>query len=258
MFDQHHSSMDNHPDYPKTSVPNFASNQSLTPQVVNGQFYAKVPVVLAETTVQIPLDSHIKFPEPVLEIKQVKKNLKVTQCRLLLPTRKLFIKGFVRKNIQYAAPVNGNKKWVESKIKSLTVDIPFSVYTEVDFINQPQFSTTPTTQNFSYFKSQPLPSGFSQKDQLLSGDLSEFNQISGEVFNELPYCELLSSQFVEMDEYLDQKMGDVYNEHNFKIDAPFEEGSFQTVEEKMVIELSLKVLQNQQASFGNNSSDDDC
>lgn len=75
------------------------SNTPVTPKVVTGSVVTKVPVVLAETSVQVDMDTLINFPEPVLEIKDIKKDLKLTQCQLLLPTNKLFLQGFVRKNI---------------------------------------------------------------------------------------------------------------------------------------------------------------
>lgn len=40
--------------------------------------HVKIPVVLAEVLIQIPMHSIIKFDHPVLEIKQIKKNVKVT------------------------------------------------------------------------------------------------------------------------------------------------------------------------------------
>jgi len=235
---------------PVSSVQQMATNVSVQPNVVTGKVVMKVPVVLAETRVQIDLDTNIEFPEPVLEIKKIKKNLKVTQCRLLLPTNKLFIKGFVRKNIQYAAPKYGNRYGVTSVIKSLTVDVPFNVVTEVDFIHEPQFSVTPAVHKFSYFNTEKLPTGFPEKERLLSTDFSQFNEISEEVFNELPFCELLSSKFIEYDEILNRKMGEVWDGHRNRLEAPFEEGTFTKIEEKMVIELTLKVLQNQQVQMG--------
>lgn len=237
---------------PVTTVHNEVNNTPVQPNAITNSVVAKVPVVLAETTVQIDLDSMIEFPENVLEIKKIKKNLKITQCRLLLPTSKLFIKGFVRKNIQYAAPKCGDKYAVSSDIKSLTVDVPFSAITELTFITQPQFQATVPEQTFQYFSSQSLPQGFSPKDQLMSNDFTEYNQINQEVFNELPYCELLSSKFIELDEVLDRKMGEVKNDKDHRIEAPFEEGTFRNIEEKMVIELTLKVLQKQQVQLNHN------
>ncbi|MGG3802710.1 CsxC family protein [Metabacillus fastidiosus] len=229
----------------KNSVVPGVSNKPVQPRAIQNAF-VKVPVVLGETTVQIDMDAKIEFPEPVLEIKKIKKHLKLTQCRLLLPTNKLFIRGFVRKNIQYATPRSSNRHQVLSSIHSLTVDIPFEAVTEIDFLNQPQFHSNPDTRDFTFFTASKLPQGFSQKEKLLSADFSQYDQISGEVFNELPYCELLYSKFIEYDEALDRQMGVVYGPDGECMDAPFEEGTFTKVEEKMVVELTLKVLQNQQ------------
>ncbi|MBS4174269.1 CsxC family protein [Bacillus sp. FJAT-49736] len=243
-----------------SSVQQEASNRPVQPRVINAHPFMKVPVVLGEQTVQIDLDSIIKFPEPVLEIKKIRKNIKLVQCRLLLPTNKLFLKGFVRKNIQYATPLRGGKDHVSSTIHSLTVDVPFQVVTRIDLISEPDFRATPPTREFNYFQSSKLPSGFSSKEHLLSGDFTEHNQISEEIFNELPFCELISSKFIEYDEPLDRHFGVVENHSGFKITAPFEEGTFRTIEEKMVIELTFKVLQNQQVhlqDYSHNESSDD-
>ncbi len=252
------SSKSSKPYYPKakdvnTVVPT-SNNKAQKPEAIK-KAVIKVPVVLAETTVQIDTTAKIHFPEPVLEIKAVKKNLKLTQCRLLLPTNKLFLKGFVRKNIQYATPVNSWRHGVHSAIRSLTVDIPFETVTELDFLNKPQFRVNPDRDEFTFLRKNMLPEGFSSKDHLLSGDLSEFDQISGEEFNELPFCELISSRFIEFDEALDRKMGRVNDRNGERMESPFEEGTFTKIEEKMVIELTLKVLQKQQVEIDSKHED---
>jgi hypothetical protein len=203
------------------------------------------------------MTSKIEFPEPVLEIKEVKKSLKVTQCRLLLPTNKVFIKGFVRKNIQYATPKKSDLYKVVSDIRSMTVDIPFETVTEIDFINEPSFNTHPHRREFTYLTESKLPKGFAQKDKLMSADFSEFDQVSGEYFNELPYCELIASEFIEYDEALDREMGKVFNQRGHRMDAPFEEGTFTTIQEKMVVYVTFKVLQLQQVSVSGHKKHDD-
>ncbi len=127
------------------------------------------------------------------------------------------------------------------------VVIPFSAVTEIkDFMNKPIFHKNPDTDNFTFFSSVDLPKGYSQKEKLLSGDFTQFDQISGEVFNELPFVELISSRIFEYDEFLDRSMGDAYDVFDRKMDVPFEEATFKKLEEKMVIDLTLKVLQKQQ------------
>src|SRR3954452_12406716 len=82
------------------------------------QVIMKVPVTLAERNVSTSLSANINFPHPVLEIKDIKKRVKIVQCSLILEPAAtvaqsfvrvdghLFLKGFVRKNIQYASPTH--------------------------------------------------------------------------------------------------------------------------------------------------------
>jgi len=207
--------------------------------IKDNDIIAKIPVVLAELNIQFNVSARIKLPEPALEIKNVKKRLKITQCILLQNTNMLFVKGFVRKNIDYSTV--GRCKTDEGvcgEIHHCTIDVPFECTTPVTFNGIPPTKVIPTTsKEFEYFRREDLPNEFAEKDKLLSGDLSEFNQISTEYYNELPFCELISSRIVEFDEFINR----------IKIkDAPFEERVFEEIEEKMVINLVLKVLQDRQ------------
>lgn len=204
---------------------------------------AKIPVVLAELKIQINVSSYIKLPEPALEIKTIKKRLKIVQCRLLQNTNMLFIKGFVRKNIDYSTKGRcSNDKGVCGDIKHCTIDVPFECTTPVDFNGtDPKPVIFNKSKEFEYFREQELPSDFPEKENLLAGDLSQFNQESTEYFNELPYCELIKSRIVEFDELLDRRA--IYGS------APFEERLFKEIEEKMVIYLTLKILQKRQVKI---------
>ncbi|WZL72287.1 hypothetical protein QBE52_14485 [Clostridiaceae bacterium 35-E11] len=202
---------------------------------------AKIPVVLAELAVQFNVTSTIELPEPALEIKNIKKRVKVTQCMLLQDTNVLFIRGFVRKNIDYATGFCANDQGVCGEIHHCTIDVPFECTTTVTFNGTPPAPVAENTiSEFEYFRTQDLPNTFAEKDKLLSGDLSEYNQISTEFYNELPYCELISSRIVEFDEYINRTP---------VIGGPFEENFFTEVEEKMVIFLTLKILQKQQVAI---------
>ncbi|WP_082235290.1 CsxC family protein [Halobacillus massiliensis] len=227
-------------------------NTPVKPQVSIGKIITKVPVVLAELNLQLNIDETITFPEPVLEIKDIKKRVNLTQCRLLLPTNKLFVKGFVRKNIQYASPSSEIEKSTEctvaSDLHSFTVDIPFECVTEVtDFLSMPVLPKLNNREEFDFGVSKHLPTGYPEKDKLLTSDLSQFHQESQQYYNELPFCELISSKIIEWDEALDRKP--------LPGSAPFNEGYFTKVEEKMVLDISLKVLQNQQIRVASSTND---
>ncbi|MBU5440405.1 hypothetical protein KQI42_20645, partial [Tissierella sp. MSJ-40] len=155
----------------------------------------------------------------------------------------LFIKGFVRKNIDFSTRTCSNFEGVCGEIHHCTVDVPFECTTPVTFFRQPETLRTNSRQEFEFFKEEDLPrKDFAEKDKLMSGDLSEFNQVSEEFFNELPFCELLSSRIVEFDELIDRRRPS-------GIDLPFEERFFRRIEEKMVIELRLKILQKRQVTI---------
>ena len=48
-----------------------------------GDVFVKIPVVLAETEVTIPIEAIIKLDKDAIEIKRIKKNVFLTQCRLI-------------------------------------------------------------------------------------------------------------------------------------------------------------------------------
>ena len=215
----------------------------------------KVPVVLAERTVSTSLSANINFPHPVLEIKDIKKRLKIVQCSLVLDTATsvetsfspvdghLFLKGFVRKNIQYASPthLSSDDSCVSSSLKSLTTDVPFECVVRIpanEFRARPQIPVLNSRKEFDFLRTQELGHGFPEKDHLLSSDLSQFHQSSTQFYNELPFCELISSRIIEWDEAVDRKP--------LHGNAPFEEGYFHRIVEKIFLEFTIKVLQNQQ------------
>jgi hypothetical protein len=230
-------------------------NKPCKPQVSIGKIYAKVPVILAELDLQLHLNATITFPEPVLEIKDIKKRVVLTQCRLLLPTNKLFIKGFVRKNIQYASPSTdispSTETSVASDLHSFTTEVPFESVTEIkDFLSMPVMPRINKREEFDFGISKSLPPGYPEKDELLTSDLSQFHQESKQFYNELPYCELVSSKIIEWDEAIDRTP--------LPETSPFNEGFFTKIEEKMIVDICIKVLQNQQIRVASTSNDHSC
>lgn len=229
----------------KGGTTNDCVNDTVAIEALRTGAVAKIPVVLAELTIQINVDAFIKLPEPAWEIKDIKKRVKVTQCLLLQDTNMLFIKGFVRKNIDYSTRTCSNREGFCGDIKHCTIDVPFSCTTPVDFNGiAPLPPKTNCSKEFEYLKTEEISQfGFAEKDKLMSGDLREFNQISKEFFNELPFCELIKARIVEFDEQINPV-------HPDKCDVPFEEKKFTKIEEKMVIYLTLKLLQKRQVAIG--------
>lgn len=222
-------------------------NTPRTPLGRRGPLIAKIPVTLAELNVRFFVNARIDLPEPALEVKDIKKSLKITQCMLLQNTNILFIKGFVRKNIDYSTRTCSNLEGVCGEIHHCTIDVPFECTTPVTFTTSPNEVLFNNRDEFGYMKKEELPrETFAEKDQLVSRDFSEFNQESTEYFNELPFCDLIYSNIVEFDEFINRR-------RPANIDLPFEERLFTQIEEKMVIKLRLRVLQNQQVYIPHHS-----
>lgn len=218
-------------------------NTTITPTGVSTGVIAKIPVVLSELDLQFNISSMINLPEPALEVKDITKKLKITQCMLLQPTNILFVKGYIRKNIDYSTGTCSNIQGVCGEVHHCTVDVPFECSTAIDFFTEPEDLILNTKSEFEYSKVSKLPNQyFAEKDKLLSGDLSEFNQFMTEDFNELPYCELINARIFEFDEYIGRKIPCNAN-------LPFGEKFFSQIEEKMVVRLRIKLLQNKQVNI---------
>ncbi|AFM39748.1 hypothetical protein Desaci_0687 [Desulfosporosinus acidiphilus SJ4] len=193
-------------------------------------------------TVSIPAESIITLPSKALEIKTIRKNLKLTQCRFFnsppplrcIPqdTPKLFLGGYVRKNVQYSEPIRQTATTVESSLKDFVIDVPYSCVIDLGRIRAIAPTLFSEQQEYEFSSTAPLPSGFSTKDKLISGDLTELNVVSHQFMNSLPSCELIFSQINEMDDALDRVP---------MTGGPFEEGVFRTVQEKMVILIQLEL-----------------
>ncbi|KGX92422.1 Uracil permease [Pontibacillus halophilus JSM 076056 = DSM 19796] len=205
------------------------SDDAVRPILSGGRPVIKVPHVLAETELQIVVEADVDFDDDPVEIKRVHKNVVLTQCKLVpvrfLPrslnprtrvaTRaKLFVEGYIRKNIEYVSGL------CESNLKDRVVKIPFHGFAEIDrdeFITFPLFGVT--TDGRSDFIN-PKNGEFPRQDKYFFE-----NSV---YYNEQPYCELVNANFYELD---------------FSPTLTAIDEQYSTLREKIVLDLTLKVLQ---------------
>lgn len=199
--------------------------------VVTPNALIKVPVVLAERTIQIVVESNISLDPPAVEIKRVLKNVFLTQCKLVpvaftpvadtnyrrVTRAKLFVEGYIRKNIEYASEeCNGT---LYDRIANVNFS-GFADLTAGDFITQPLIAaSSDATSHFINPKNGDLPR------------LDKYFFENAVFYNEQPYCELISANFYELD----------FSPCPTELNAAFD-----TLREKIVLDLTLKVLQVQQ------------
>ncbi len=214
-------------------------------------YVINAPTVLAERNIRVNVSVKVKLPTLALEIQNIKNKLKVTQCMLMQAPPingatddevMLFISGFIRKKIDYTTPgICRNDGGICGDVRHCTIDAPFSCTTPIDdFVVPPATILPAASTEFEFFRRQSLPREFAEKDKLMSADLSEFNQVSTEYYNNLPYCELISNRIIEYNEFLGRR---------WLHDAPFEERAFKEFESKMVVNMVVKIIQNRQTDL---------
>lgn len=189
----------------------------------------KLPRVLSEFVVQIDSESEIRLNEPAYEIKRIEKQIFLKQCRYISATNKVFIEGYIRKNIEYAAQTCSKYNTISGTIKDTTVHVPFKFYTKVDFCGAtPQIIPNPPSMVARYFD-----------EKRMGKDIREADRSNIEIFNEPVYCELEWSAIYDAD----------INEKGCPIDKIPNEEEFQEFTDKSVIYLCIKLLQKQQVCW---------
>lgn len=219
------------------------------PNVIpHGDAFVKIPVILAETNITIPVEATITLDREAIEIKRIKKNVYLTQCHLIpfsqdkkSGTGILYISGFVRKNIEYATErcISNDRKNICGDIRHCTVKVPFNCTTRVTFFREPFFCNNPNPQELQYFTDN-LRSCDVCADPVIGRDPCDQNFTTTEIFNEKPFCELVKTCITEVDIH---KYPTSIN--NKFCENPTEQ-EFRKFTEKIVIDLTLKVLQKQQ------------
>lgn len=221
------------------------SNTPVTPYGISGPFVGKIPVVLAEPVVQIVVEANIDLKEPVLEIKRIKKNLFINQCKLIDlgngVTGKLFLAGFVRKNIEFATICDINEKFdaINGDIKHSTFKIPFQCATEVRYVVPPQITFSDRTKELSFFIDN-CDEKECGKEINIGRFPCEQSFEHSELFNEKVFCELEEVKIFEDDIHDGSKPLDC------KLPS---ERTFDKITEKMVILIRVKLLQKQQVNI---------
>lgn len=228
----------------KTSTIPECSNEPVHPYGADGPFVGKIPVVIAEPIVQIDVESVIKLEEPALEIKRIKKNVFIDQCKLIDMgghTGKLFLSGFVRKNIEYATVDCSNEKHssISGNIKHTTVNIPFTCATKVEYVTPPKLDNFDHTKELSMLSDKKSGHDFC-KQEIIGRNPCEQSFQHFESFNEPIFCELEDAKIFENDTHKDAEP--------FGCDFPSEH-TFDKIVEKMVVLVKIKLLQKQQVNI---------
>lgn len=185
---------------------------------------AFIPVVLTDAELQALVESEITLPTAAKEIKNMRRNISLTQCKAIssaIPSFgfffevKVFVSGVIHKNIQYVEDCNGY-------LRDYSVDVPFSCNQTFRVRRNPEgfFSHKSTATNERIF----IDKNGHGADRYKSGG------VTYEFYNEPIECKLLFSLVNDLDLYTE-----VDENKNFK-----------KIIEKAEVILIFKLIQQQQ------------
>ena len=193
-----------------------SSNTPFPITVLTTDVAGKVPIILAELTVQLNIEARIDLSEPATEIRNIDNRLRVTKCQLIENTNVLFIEGLIGKKIYYMIKKTANMDGNCESMKHCSVDVPFKCATPVAFNGCEPAPVIPATA--TVLENSPY-----------------FSQISTEYFNQKSYCELVSSTIVDFAEYAKPVRKNV--------------SQYKSCEDKMAISIAVRLLQGFQVAI---------
>ncbi|MFT8351060.1 CsxC family protein [Clostridium saccharoperbutylacetonicum] len=218
---------------------------SVTPTVITpGPVFVKIPVVLAEPNTTILVEATITLDQAVMEIKRIKNNVFLTESRIIsfcqdnpLGTGIIFIAGFIRKNIEYTTQtctVAGTPN-AFGDIRHCTVEVPFNFTTRITFLRPPIFIENSTTSELEFFTDELQGCNVCSEPAIGCNPCNQSSFVT-EFFNERPFTELVRADIAEVN---------IHTGPTFNGRIPIEL-MFTQITEKVVVNLTLKVLQKQQ------------
>ncbi|WP_338452235.1 hypothetical protein R4Z09_10310 [Niallia oryzisoli] len=225
-------------------------NEQVKAKIVNSDYYPVAPwrgavkldypfvdaiVQLADFELEIDVEADIELPTPAKEIKSVRKNVSLKQCKAVPSSHspdvvKLFITGILHKNIQYVESGSGF-------VRDFAVDVKFSTIKRVELDNpvmnpfgQEDFEFSQKTSTHEYRESNKSGHG-------ANPHVSGFE--SFETFNEPIECKLLGTKIRELDLFNDFDHG----------------GRFNHITEKAELRLFIRLTQMQKVMLEDSDND---
>lgn len=199
----------------------------------------KIPVILSQIHMKVFVESVIKFPEPVFQIKDLDRSIFLNKCELILGTDKLFVKGFIQENIEYATSMTIKKNTINGEVKKSIFNIPFKCSTKVVFNNMPKIPKS------SYSLELEIINPNINKSCL---DIKEKSYEHFEFLNEKVLCKIDNTEIMEIDNKEEMK----------SLKNTLEKAqTFQKIRKKMILNLGISLLQEQKI-FLRNKEDNEC
>lgn len=207
-------------------------NQGIEYYLSHKPAVADIPVVLSKFEIQVFIEAIINFWEPAFQIKSLDKKVVLKECELITGTDKLFIKGLLQENIEYATANCIKLDRISGDIKKMTINIPFKCSTKVNFSHKPQLSKVDKLEvEIIHFNKN--------NEDEIEKNSSYFELPSDKVFCDLDSTEILETNNREEMKTIENTLMNTY--------------SFQKIRKKIILTLGLSLLQKQTTFICNSS-----
>ncbi|AJA49016.1 hypothetical protein CPAST_c29500 [Clostridium pasteurianum DSM 525 = ATCC 6013] len=186
----------------------------------------KVPIIISSTKVYINVENKVTLDSYATAIKHITRKVFLKKYILISKSKKLFLRGSIRKSITYSEPIYKNGDKIEGKIKNKTIYVPFNCVTDVDYIVNPEIQKRSLSTLVTISKS-------GTKKKILSESYNEVAPI---------YCEIVDANFKELNikEDIEPYINNSPNIHIFK-----------TITQQTTICLTIRLIQNQEIFINN-------
>ena len=202
-----------------------------------------LPIIIAETNIDIPIESTFRLKNAALDIKSMKKDVYLTNSKLLpmhgkddvSPSLngKLFLEGFIRNKLDFSIARGVHDSIINLDTESVIIYIPFKCTTLTKYKVLPVFSKRKVLNYIPIYVSSACLN--------INNDFNEYINCDAPPIN----CEIKEAKIYETYTLVDKKP--------FSKDFPIEM-EFHTIKENIIINLSLILLQKQDVTINYTTS----
>ncbi|MCD2348001.1 DUF7852 domain-containing protein [Clostridium guangxiense] len=178
----------------------------------------RLPVVIAETTVDINLKNTVNFTKDVINIIDIRRKAIIKRCKLIPQINRFFLDGVVIKSIEYSEETRHRGCELNGRAKNLTIKLPFRCAESIEYIN------APVTYEFSYKNNEIIR--MSENEKSFIDKQQEADEI---------YCELVSAEFKELN----------VKDKIRLIDEAKKISTFKQIKQSMSMDITIRLLQKQ-------------
>jgi len=215
----------------------------------NGSWVATLPIIIAEKNIDIPIESIFKLKNPALDIKNMKKDVYLTNSTILpmyekddisAPLNgKLFLEGFIRNKLDFSIAKDVHDNIINLDTESVIIYIPFKYTTLIQFKFPPVTSKEKAEDYIPIYISSDCVNSHSDYHENSYEYTNKKDTQCDEYINcNTPpiNCEISKTKINETYTLMDKTP--------FNSDFPIEM-NFHTFKENIIVNLSLTLLQKQ-------------